>query len=73
MTDEEEQPEPVLIPVTPRFDNSGGATCEGCALFKYSEMQGYYCPAVRSLGCEMIPPYNCPIHNPKAHEAMEPL
>lgn len=64
--------EPVMIPVMPMFDEDGNPTCVDCVF----RARNYGC--VEDWGdhdsnMNPIPGQDCPIHNQKAHEGMEPV
>ena len=78
----EQEPEPVMIPVAPRFDPEGKPSCYGCP-FSWVDYGGYIglperkCSITGDAGDPGEPYTECPIHpdpnNPEAREGMEPL
>ena len=68
-------PEPVMIPVTPRFDEDGEPTCERCAFSYRESSQGTRDCALdideedpNDSDADWIPGPNCPVHHEQARE-----
>ena len=63
--------DPVMIPVTPRFDPEGRPTCDGCPM----SPQGFaeWCVVLDDHLYGSEPPKRCPIHFEEAREGIEPL
>ena len=67
----EQDQEPVMIPVTPRFDPDGRPTCDGCPM--NVENANEWCVIIQDHIYSGIPKRDCPIHSEEARAGMEPL
>ena len=62
---------PVYIPIVPQFDGLNRPTCHGCAMLSPSGYDSVSCPVVDQIDqSHMVPPWDCPLHNPKALAAL---